>query len=106
MTSIGPLVLVPQIAAAAEPISRDEGLLAQFTGANGIARDSQIPDLAGASAEVNQLQSLASAVGATPGPAIPAPALPTTQQQSQAQQSAALPPLKQDFYADGDDAES
>ena len=33
------------------------------------------------------------------------PSLPTTQQQTQAQAAAAQPPLKGDFYADGDDAE-
>ncbi len=105
MTSIAPPAFTPQIPALPDPSGLQTSLLAQFTGANGISRDAQIPNLADAGAEVNQLQSLASAIGATPGPAIPAPALPTTQQQSQAQQSAAQPPLKQDFYADGDDAE-
>jgi hypothetical protein len=104
VTSILPVTFAPRFAAAAEPGGLDPSLLTQLTGTNGITRDAQIPDLAGAGAEVNQLQSLASAVGATPGPAIPAPALPTTQQQSQAQQAAAQPALKQDFYADGDDA--
>ncbi len=104
MTSIGPVAFAPQIAALNEPSELDPSSLAQFTGANEIARDTQIPDLAGTATELNQLQSLASSIGATPGPAIPAPALPTTQQQSQAQQAAAQPALKQDFYADGDDA--
>jgi hypothetical protein len=70
------------------------------------SRDAQIPELAGTTASVNQLQALASASAtndAGAASAMPAPALPTVQQQTQAQQAAAQPALKQDFYADGDD---
>jgi hypothetical protein len=59
-----------------------DSVMAHYAQLGGTARDSQIPDLAERSANVNQLQSLASAAAAP-----------------------ALPPLKQDFYADGDDAE-
>jgi hypothetical protein len=51
---------------------------------------------------VNQLQSLASATAAS---TLPVPSLPSVQQQTQAQQAAAQPPLKLDYYADGDDGE-
>ena len=90
-----------------------DSVMAHYAQLGGSARDAQIPDLATTSASVNQLQSLASAATSSPAassaagaaPASPAPALPATQQQTQAQQAAAQPPLKQDFYADGDDAE-
>ncbi|HEY5339610.1 MAG TPA: transglycosylase SLT domain-containing protein [Candidatus Aquilonibacter sp.] len=78
-----------------------DSVMAHYAQLGGTARDAQIPDLAATSANVNQLQSLSSAAPA----AAPAPALPTTQQQTQAQHAAAQQPLKQDFYADGDDAE-
>jgi hypothetical protein len=72
-----------------------------------------MPELATTSASVNQLAGLASSNGAVAASlasssavsAAPAPTLPTTQQQTQAQQSAAQPALKEDFYADGDDAD-
>ncbi len=99
MTSIGSIALPPQIAAVAQPEALDSTLPAPVA-TGWTDRDAMIPDLADASSELNQLQSLS----AMPS-AIPAPTLPTTQQQTQAQQAAALPPLKQDFYADGDDGE-
>ena len=99
MTSILPVATVPQIAALAQPIELDSTLPAPVA-TGWTDRDAMIPDLADTSSELNQLQSLS----AMPS-AIPAPTLPTTQQQTQAQQAAALPPLKQDFYADGDDGE-
>jgi len=95
-----------------------DSVMAHYAQLNGSARDAAMPELAETSSSVNQLASLASpsstassssamnsssamsAVSATP-----APTLPTTQQQTQAQQSAAQPALKEDFYADGDDAE-
>ena len=85
-----------------------DSVMAHYAQLAGTARDAQIPELADTTASVNQLQSLASpsSPSATPATsAIPAPALPTTQQQTQARQAAAQAPLKQDFYADGDDAE-
>jgi hypothetical protein len=90
-----------------------DSVMAHYAQLGGTARDAAIPDLADTAASVNQLQSLAttssssaSASSAMPtASAMPAPSLPTTQQQSQAQQAAAQAPLKQDFYADGDDAE-
>jgi hypothetical protein len=88
-----------------------DSVMAHYAQLGGTARDAQIADLPATSANVNQLQSLASASApasassASAAAASPAPSLPTTQQQTQAQQSAAQPPLKQDFYADGDDAE-
>lgn len=63
-------------------------------------RDAQIADLAAVSSGVNQLSTLAGATAT-----MPAPSLPSVQQQTQAQQSAAQPPLKLDFYADGDDGD-
>ena len=78
-----------------------DSVMAHYAQLTGTARDAQIADLPETSAGVNQLQSLAAASPAS-GPAIPAPALPTAQQQTQAQQAAAQPPLKQDYYADGD----
>jgi hypothetical protein len=87
-----------------------DSVLAHYTQLGGTARDAAVPDLADTAASVNQLQSLAAnssgAASAMPtASAMPAPSLPTTQQQTQAQQAAAQAPLKQDFYADGDDAE-
>jgi hypothetical protein len=94
-----------------------DSVMAHYAQLAGTARDAQIPDLPETSAGVNQLQRLASAsstssasaaaaeASAASVSAIPAPTLPTTQQQTQAQQAAAQAPLKQDFYADGDDAE-
>ena len=87
-----------------------DSVMAHYAQLGGTARDTQIADLPETSANVNQLQSLASAStssasAASAVSASPAPALPTTQQQTQAQASAAQPPLKGDFYADGDDAE-
>jgi len=85
--------------------------MAHYAQLGGTARDAAVPELADTTTSVNQLQSLASAssvVRRERCPAVsamPAPSLPTTQQQTQAQQSAAQAPLKQDFYADGDDAE-
>ncbi|HEV8020565.1 MAG TPA: hypothetical protein VGP41_04835 [Candidatus Lustribacter sp.] len=99
MTSILPLAVPPSIAALAQPVELDSALPAA-PASGWTDRDAMIPDLADTSSELNQLQSL-SAMPST----IPAPTLPTTQQQTQAQQAAALPPLKQDFYADGDDGE-
>jgi hypothetical protein len=79
-----------------------DSVMAHYAELGGTARDAQIPELADTAASVNQLQSLASA---SPAPAaLPAPSLPATQHQTQAQQAAAQAPLKQDFYADGDDA--
>ncbi len=99
MTSIAPLAIPPQIAALAQSDTLDSTLPAPVA-TGWTDRDALIPDLSQTSSELNQLQSL-SAMPST----IPAPTLPTTQQQTQAQQAAALPPLKQDFYADGDDGE-
>jgi hypothetical protein len=89
-----------------------DSVMAHYAQLSGTARDAAIPDLADTSASVNQLQSLAASTSASStssamptASAMPAPSLPTTQQQTQAQQSAAQAPLKQDFYADGDDAE-
>jgi hypothetical protein len=87
-----------------------DSVMAHYAQLGGTARDAQIADLPATSANVNQLQSLASASNspasaASAVAASPAPSLPTTQQQTQAQASAAQPPLKGDFYADGDDAE-
>jgi hypothetical protein len=96
-----------------------DSVMAHYAQLGGTARDAQIADLPETSAGVNALQSLAAASApsasassaasaasaASAVSASPAPALPTTQQQTQAQQAAAQPPLKGDFYADGDDAE-
>jgi len=91
-----------------------DSVMAHYAQLTGTARDAAIPELATTSASVNQLASLVSSNSAAPAnaasalsavPATPAPALPTTQQQTQAQQSAAQPALREDFYADGDDAE-
>jgi soluble lytic murein transglycosylase-like protein len=88
-----------------------DSVMAHYAQLGGTARDAAVPELADTTTSVNQLQSLASASSssaANAAPAVsamPAPSLPTTQQQTQAQQSAAQAPLKQDFYADGDDAE-
>ena len=91
-----------------------DSVMAHYAQLSGSARDAAIPELATTSASENQLASLASSNSAAPAnsasalsavPATPAPTLPTTQQQTQAQQSAAQPALKEDFYADGDDAE-
>ena len=90
-----------------------DSVMAHYAQLNGSARDAEMPELATTSASVNQLAGLASSNSATPASlasastvsATPAPTLPTTQQQNQAQQSAAQPALKEDFYADGDDAE-
>ena len=99
MTSILPVAIPAQIAALGLPEALDSTLPAPVSTA-WTGRDALIPDLAQTSSELNQLQGL-SAMPST----IPAPTLPTTQQQTAAQQAAALPPLKQDFYADGDDGE-
>jgi hypothetical protein len=85
-----------------------DSVMAHYAQLGGTARDTQIADLPATSANVNQLQSLASASNSPAGAASavaasPAPSLPTTQQQTQAQASAAQPPLKGDFYADGDE---
>jgi hypothetical protein len=87
-----------------------DSVLAHYAQLGGTARDAAIPDLADTAASVNQLQNLAATSSTSPAgmptaSAMPAPSLPTTQQQNQAQQAAAQAPLKQDFYADGDDAE-
>ena len=85
-----------------------DSVMAHYAQLTGSARDAAIPDLADTSASVNQLQSLVSGASTSSAQAVsalPAPTLPTVQQQTQAQQSAAQAPLKQDFYADGDDAE-
>jgi hypothetical protein len=87
-----------------------DSVMAHYAQLGGTARDAQIADLPATSANVNQLQSLASTSNSPAGAASavaasPAPSLPTTQQQTQAQASAAQAPLKGDFYADGDDAE-
>jgi hypothetical protein len=91
-----------------------DSVMAHYAKLTGSARDAAMPELATTSESVNQLSSLASsntaaqASSATAMSAVsatPAPTLPTTQQQTQAQQSAAQPALKEDFYADGDDAE-
>jgi len=88
-----------------------DSVMAHYSQLTGTARDAAIPELATTSESVNQLSSLASSNSAagtaanTAVSAAPAPSLPTTQQQTQAQQSAAQPVLKEDFYADGDDAE-
>jgi hypothetical protein len=91
-----------------------DSVMAHYAQLTGSARDAAMPELAATSESVNQLSSLASsntaaqASAATAMSAVsatPAPTLPTTQQQTQAQQSAAQPALKEDFYADGDDAE-
>ena len=107
MTSIGLVGLAPQIAAVAEPEALGPAISAPAALA-GTVRDAQIADLPSTSSSVNLLQSLASAstssASAQQVSAIPAPTLPTTQQLTQAQQAAAQPPLKGDFYADGDDA--
>ncbi len=80
-----------------------DSVMTHYAQLSGSARDAAMPELATTSASVNQLSTLASSSIAMP--ATPAPSLPTTQQQTQAQQSAAQPALKEDFYADGDDAE-
>jgi hypothetical protein len=91
-----------------------DSVMAHYAQLTGSARDAAVPELATTSESVNQLASLASSNTATQASsatamsavsATPAPTLPTTQQQTQAQQSAAQPALKEDFYADGDDAE-
>ncbi len=91
-----------------------DSVMAHYAQLTGSARDAAVPELATTSESVNQLANLASSNPAAQAssatamsalPATPAPTLPTTQQQTQAQQSAAQPALKQDFYADGDDAE-
>jgi hypothetical protein len=91
-----------------------DSVMAHYAQLTGSARDAAMPELATTSESVNQLSSLASsntaaqarsATAMSAVSATPAPALPTTQQQTQAQQSAAQPALKEDFYADGDDAE-
>ncbi len=90
-----------------------DSVLAHYSQLTGTARDAAMSELSTTSESVNQLAGLASSNGAAPSSpasasavsATPAPSLPTTQQQTQAQQSAAQPALKQDFYADGDDAE-
>jgi Transglycosylase SLT domain len=85
-----------------------DSVMAHYAQLTGSARDAAIPDLADTSASVNQLQSLVSGASTSSAQAVsalPAPTLPTVQQQTQAQQAAAQAPLKQDFYADGDDAE-
>jgi hypothetical protein len=90
------------------PLGYADSVMAHYAQLGGTARDAQIADLPETSANVNQLQSLASSsssASAVQPSASPAPSLPTTQQQTQAQASAAQPPLKGDFYADGDDAE-
>lgn len=74
-----------------------DSVMAHYAQLGGTARDAQIPELAGTTESVNQLQSLTG----TP----PAPPLPATQQQTRGQQTPASPALNQDFYADGDDAE-
>jgi hypothetical protein len=84
-----------------------DSVMAHYAQLGGTARDAAVPELADTTASVNQLQSLASTSSSASSAvsAMPAPSLPTTQQQTQAQQNAAQAPLKQDFYADGDDAE-
>jgi hypothetical protein len=91
-----------------------DSVMAHYSQLTGTARDAAMPELFTTSESVNQLASLASSTSATSATpestlsavsATPAPTLPTTQQQTQAQQSAAQPALKEDFYADGDDAE-
>ncbi|MGA2395356.1 MAG: hypothetical protein ABSH03_18605 [Candidatus Lustribacter sp.] len=105
MTSIGTVDFGSQIWDSGD----DEGFTAALPLAStaqaseaGGDRDAQIADLADTSAGVNQLQSLASATAAS---TLPVPSLPSVQQQTQAQQAAAQPPLKLDYYADGDDGE-
>jgi hypothetical protein len=74
-----------------------DSVMAHYAQLGGTERDAQIPELAGTTASVNQLQSLA-------GQAQPPAALPATQQHTQTRQATAQAPLKLDFYADGDDA--
>lgn len=69
-----------------------DSVMAHYAELGGTARDAQIPELAEATASVNQLQSLASTSTATAAPPTPA------------RRVAEPPPLKQDFYADGVDA--
>jgi hypothetical protein len=79
-----------------------DSVMAHYARIAGTARDAAMPELAATSASVNQLQRLTS--GASAPAAGPAPALPVTQQESHAQQTATPQVLKQDYYADGDDA--
>jgi hypothetical protein len=69
------------------------------------ARDAAIPDLAGTAASVNELRDAAGAspvpVGATAPPATAPPP-----QRSASERAHAETALTQDYYADGDDAES
>jgi len=104
VTSIVPVDFGSQIWPADEDAAFGAATAPQMaTQASGaFSRDAQIPDLATTSSGLNQLQSLASAAATS---AMPVANLPSAQQQTQAQQAAAQPPLKQDFYADGDDAE-
>jgi hypothetical protein len=106
VTSIGSLALNPQTASLAFEDGLNSVALPALTSNAFASRDAQIPDLAASSAELKQLQSLASPSANSLAPsAIPAPTLPTTQQQTQAQAAAQQPPLRLDYYADGDDAE-
>lgn len=74
-----------------------DSVMAHYAQLGGTARDTQIPELAATTESVNQLQSLTATS--------PAPPLPATQQQTHAREAPESPALKQDFYADGDDAE-
>ena len=72
-------------------------------------RDAAMPGLAESAASVNELQGLASASAAVQEPvsaATAAPALPTVQAQTSQQRTRSEAALTQDYYADGDDADS
>lgn len=79
----------------------------------GTPRDAAVADLAETAAGVNGLQSLAAAAPATTSsaattssPATGAPSLPAPQQQTAEQRTRAQAPLSEDYYADGDDADT
>lgn len=81
---------------------------AAFTGT---ARDAALPGLADAAASVNELQSFASTpasagAGASAVAASAPPALPAVPQHSTQERARTETPLTQDYYADGDDAET
>jgi hypothetical protein len=70
------------------------------------ARDAAIPDLAGTATSVNVLRDAAAAVTPAPASAAAQPATAPPPQRTAAERAHAETALTQDYYADGDDAES
>ena len=87
----------------ADSVLRHEAVL------SGTARDAALPGLADTAASVNALQGLAYApVSANPGPvaASATPALPAGPQHTLQERARTEAALAQDYYADGNDAET